>query len=272
MAHQQIEFFTKQSDILIALLHEIPFNGIQETDFGFVGFVNELAFKEKHLVMIDELKSSFTFLYKTELIQDINWNEKWESDFESVQVRDFCNIRADFHEPSNTAEHDIIINPKMAFGTGHHATTAGIISMMEEVDFVDKKVLDYGCGTGVLAILAEKMGAIRIDAIDIELEAYENSLENSDTNNCKHINVIHGDISKISGYYDIIIANINRNVILDSIPALNSLLQAGGILFTSGFLDVDYQLIKDKLSQNHLLELECEENNSWLCILAKKLK
>lgn len=159
----------------------------------------------------------------------------------------------------------------MAFGTGHHATTSGIIKLMNGIDFNGKSVFDYGCGTGILAILAEKMGAKHIEAIDIEEEAVANSLENFKINNCKKIQVSKGDLSVVENKFDVIIANINRNVILASIPTLVSLLNPEGLLFTSGFLNIDYQLIKSSLEENHFLELECSENNAWLCILAKKV-
>ena len=265
-----LDFHTEESQVIIAYLDEIPFNGFQETSYGFSAYIDEASYQEEHKSLIEELQSRFAFTFAERQVKTENWNKKWEASFKPVFIDDFCAIIADFHTIPPDYKHKIRINPKMAFGTGHHATTESMIRTMQKIDFQNKTVWDYGCGTGILAILSEQLGAKSIIANDIEEEAYKNSLENIEANNCSRIQVKQGDITCIKGTFDIILANINRNVILKSIPTLFDMLKPGGSLFISGFLNSDYQLISNKLKENHFLEMECTENNAWLCILAKK--
>lgn len=271
MAFEKITFSCEDRDLIISFLDAIPFNGFQETDEGFIAYISKDQFRKEHEEQIEALKKQFSFEYALESIKNENWNEKWESSFQPVTIDNFCSIRADFHPAVPNMEYDIIINPKMAFGTGHHATTSAVISVMRSLNFTDKKVFDYGCGTGILGILAEKLGAEEIFCIDIEEESYLNSIENAANNGCKKMTIEQGDISLLKDSYDIILANINRKVILDSIPTLSKHLKTDGILVISGILKEDEGLVVQKLKDHNFIEKQIKEINGWLCILAENL-
>ena len=210
----------------------------------------------------DEFEISYTF----ENIEPTNWNEEWEKNFNPIIVDDVCSVRAPFHEKPNT-QYDIIIEPKMSFGTGHHETTHMMIQHILKNDFEDKSVLDMGCGTGVLAILAEMKGAKNIDAVDYDNWCYLNSLENVERNNCKNITVIEGDASILkSKKYDIIIANINRNILLNDMKTYVSCLNKNGILFLSGFYNEDILVIKEECERQMLKFEEKLERNNWISL------
>ena len=271
MAYKKLNFKCKDRDLLIALLDAIPFNGFQETNEGVLAFISEKDFNSEHQLLIEDLQQKLSFEYATTSMPYENWNQKWESSFQPVIIDKFCAVRADFHDAVLGIEHDIIINPKMAFGTGHHATTSAVMSLMKDMDFENKNVFDYGCGTGILAILAEKLGAKSIFCIDIEEEAYLNTLENMQKNHCHKMEVKKGDIALLKESYDLILANINRNVILDSIETLSQHLIIGGMLVISGFLTEDKEVVTQKLREHGLIEKQIREINGWLCILAKNL-
>ena len=210
----------------------------------------------------EEFEINFTF----NEIEQTNWNEEWEKNFNPIVVDDVCSVRAPFHEKPNT-EYDIIIEPKMSFGTGHHETTHMMIQHILKNDFTNKSVLDMGCGTGVLAILAEIKGAKPIDAVDYDNWCYLNSLENVERNNCKNITVIEGDASVLKGKkYDIIIANINRNILLNDMETYVSCLNKGGLLFLSGFYNDDIPVIQEEC-EKHMLKFEEKlERNHWVAL------
>ncbi|NCP91174.1 MAG: 50S ribosomal protein L11 methyltransferase, partial [Flavobacteriales bacterium] len=194
------------------------------------------------------------------------WNEAWEKNFNPIVVDNLCSVRAPFHEKPNTA-YDIIIEPKMSFGTGHHETTHMMIQHILKNDFANKSVLDMGCGTAVLAILAEKKGAKPIDAIDYDNWCYLNSLENVERNHCKHITVIEGDARVLkSKKYDVIIANINRNILLQDMQTYVSCLNAHGMLFLSGFYNDDIPLIQEACEKQMLKLAEILERNHWVSL------
>ena len=196
----------------------------------------------------------------------MNWNEEWEKNFEPIDVDRKCHVRAPFHEKTN-AEYDIVIEPKMSFGTGHHETTHMMIQHILETDFNGKKTLDMGCGTAILAILAEMKGAEPIDAIDIDNWCYLNSIENAERNNCKHISVYEGDASLLAGKnYDIIIANINRNILLNDMEHYVNCLNANGTLFLSGFYTEDIPVITESCTKNGLSYVKQFERNNWVAL------
>lgn len=269
MDYLKFEFQTnpENNEMLIALLGELPFESFEENENGFDAYVqvkNETPGIQERVL---ELKNLFEFSHKKTLIKYQNWNAVWESNFDAIVVRDFCGIRADFHDPLTEVKHEIVINPKMAFGTGHHETTWMMMSIMENFDFAEKMVFDYGCGTGILTILASQLGAKNIDAIDIELPSYENTLENARINNIENIKSIHGTLEKVDDQmYDIILANINRHVILDSFSTLNKMLQPNGILLISGILKEDEQLVKNAAEANNFKIEKTEYRNNWICI------
>jgi len=232
-------------DILIAELSLLPYDSFLETEKGLKAYIKEDDFDEKALTTLNVLKNSETKIkFQMKLIPEENWNAKWEGQFKPILVDDLCYVKAPFHETRDVA-YEIEIMPKMSFGTGHHETTFLMIRQMLQMDFTAKKVLDMGCGTGVLAILACKMGAGEVRAIDIDTWSFENARENADRNECRGILVEQGDVGLLrSGEsYDIILANINRNVLISDIPAYASRLKKEGCLLLSGFYVEDLETI-----------------------------
>ncbi|MFT4758566.1 MAG: ribosomal protein L11 methyltransferase [Paraglaciecola sp.] len=262
---------TEITDILIALFSQFPFNTFEENETGFSAYLPEKEWTDEIEKGIIGLKNSFDFRVEKNHIPYQNWNAIWEANFQPILVRDFCGIRADFHPPLEEVKHEIVINPKMAFGTGHHETTYMVMSLMESMDFQDKMVFDYGCGTGILAILASQLGAKTIDAVDIEPPSYENTVENAEINNISNIEPYLGTLIDIENSdYDIILANINRNVILDSLSSLFEKLKNGGTLVVSGFLKADEDLLKDSAKDAGFSIGEGMERNNWICLQLKK--
>ena len=254
------------SEILIAELGYAGFESFVETEEGITAYIQKEEWNTNILDDIQILKSGeFEITYTFEDIEQTNWNAEWEKNFNPIVVDDICAVRAPFHEKFST-EYDIIIEPKMSFGTGHHETTHMMIQHILKNDFTNKSVLDMGCGTGVLAILAELKGAKPIDAIDYDNWCYLNSLENVERNNCKHITVIEGDASVLHKNYDIIIANINRNILLQDMKTYVSCLNKGGTLFLSGFYNNDIPIIQAEC-EKYLLKFEEKlERNNWVSL------
>jgi len=255
------------AEILIAELGFSGFESFVETPDGVIAYIQKSDHFEAILDSVQILNSEeFEITYDFETIAQTNWNAEWEKNFNPILVDDQCAIRAPFHEPFDV-KYDIIIEPKMSFGTGHHETTHMMIQHILVSDFTNKSVLDMGCGTGVLAILAEKRGAKTLDAIDIDNWCYLNSLENVSRNDCHHINVLEGDASILQGkYYDVIIANINRNILLNDLSTYVACLNKKGSLFLSGFYDSDCELIESTCNQLHLkLEKKLKRNN-WVAL------
>ena len=255
------------SEILIAELGEKAFESFIETENGISAFVQKDLWginilNDIQILTNPEFKIEFTF----EEIEQVNWNEEWEKNFEPIDVDGKCHVRAPFHEKTN-AEFDIIIEPKMSFGTGHHETTHMMIQHILETNLVGKKTLDMGCGTAILAILAEMKGAQPIDAIDIDNWCYLNSIENAERNNCKNISVYEGDASLLVGKkYDVIIANINRNILLNDMQQYKDCLNENGILFLSGFYTEDIPLISESCTSKGLSYVKQFERNNWVAL------
>ncbi|GIM50303.1 50S ribosomal protein L11 methyltransferase [Capnocytophaga stomatis] len=276
--HNYIEYdFTIEplgvaSEILVAELAECGFESFVDSERGILAYIQENLWNENilndvYILQSPEFKISYTF--KT--IEQINWNEEWEKNFNPIVVDDICTVRAPFHELPSTL-YDIIIEPKMSFGTGHHETTYMMLQFLLSTDLKGKKVLDMGCGTSVLAIMAEKRGAKSITAIDIDNWCVENSLENAERNNCKNITVKLGDASLLNNEnFDIIIANINRNILLSDIPQYAKSLSSGGMLFLSGFYESDVPAITDKCNENNLEFAEKLERNQWVALKFRKI-
>jgi len=231
------------SETLLAWLSELPFEGFEEAPDAVSGFLPGNTDRSALEADLLEIASRLPFSYSVEVIQPENWNAVWEQNFQPVQVGNFCGIRAEFHPAFDEVGHELVIQPKMAFGTGHHETTFMMVEYMESLDFRGKRVFDYGCGTGILAILAAKLGANRIDAVDIEAAACENAHENAVRNGVS-FSVYHGTIAEVpAAVYDIVLANINRNVILDSLSALHQKIASGGDLLISGILGSDQEIV-----------------------------
>lgn len=220
---------------------------------------------------LNDLKQRFPFTFQTSELEDKNWNEQWESDFKSVEVRDYCRVRAPFHDPDNTFQYDIIIHPGMAFGTGHHETTWQMIDQISKIDLKDKRVLDAGCGTSVLAILAAKEGAVHIDAFDYDIHSVESSNLNKELNNVNHINVYQSDVTNFEGEnYDLILANINRNVILSSMSSFYRKMTYNGMIIVSGYLEVDVDLILESARSTGFHLMSTHQRGDWMCQVFQK--
>lgn len=254
-------------EILIAELGYAGFESFVETEEGVTAYIQKEEWSETILDDIQILNSNeFEISFSFEDIEQTNWNEEWEKNFTPIVVDEKCSVRAPFHDKPNT-EYDIIIEPKMSFGTGHHETTHMMIQYILNNDFKDKSVLDMGCGTGVLAILAEMKGAKPIDAIDYDNWCYLNSLENVERNNCEHITVLEGDASLlVDKYYDVIIANINRNILLNDLDKYVACLNKNGMLLLSGFYKDDIPVLEAECNKHMLKLVETLEKNHWVAL------
>ena len=258
------------SDILIANLSDFGFESFSQTEDGFEGYIQETFDNE---TLIKELSfDDFNYTYTRTVIPKTNWNEEWEKNFNPVYVDDLVCIRAHFHPASENIKHDIVITPKMSFGTGHHDTTWLMSKTMFELNFNGKTVLDMGCGTGILAILAEKLGATNLLGIDIDDWSIENSIENADINNSKNIKFIKGDASSLSKTeaYHVILANINKNVLKKDLASYYNCLNKNGDLLLSGFFTTDVTELKElALSIGFTFE-NAYNKNEWAVIKLKK--
>lgn len=265
--HFKVEPKELGSEILVAELGEKPFESFIETEFGVTAYIQKALWTEDVLEDIFILTSpEFTVSYTIEEIEQVNWNEEWEKNFEAIDVDGICHVRAPFHEKTD-AQYDIVIEPKMSFGTGHHETTHMMIQHLLETDVAGKKTLDMGCGTAILAILAEMKGAQPIDAIDIDNWCYLNSIENAERNNCQHITVYEGDAALLAGRnYDVIIANINRNILLEDMQQYVDCLNPGGTLFLSGFYEEDIPVIDASCTEKGLTYVKKHQKNNWVAL------
>ena len=259
------------SEILLALLTIYPFESFEEHDGYMIAYIPEDECDEDTRDQIHNTITKFDVAYEVNTIEPQNWNALWEASFEPVIVDDFCVVRADFHKKPAGIQYDIVINPKMAFGTGHHETTYMMMAAMRGLEMKSKTIFDYGCGTGILAILASKMGCQSIDAIDIEEESYQNTLENATLNNVQNIVVSCSDLENFEAKkYDTILANINRNVLLNSAEDLRERLNDGGTLLISGILDVDEELVSKKYVDVGFTIKEVFSKGYWRCIELSK--
>jgi ribosomal protein L11 methyltransferase len=260
-------------EILIAELSQLNYDSFQEIDEELEAFVKEELFDEVHLVSIVE-KYAIYHEIKVEKLEDINWNVQWEKNFDPVFIDERVQIRAIFHDPQPNYDYNIIINPKMAFGTGHHETTHLIVAEQLTIDHQDKRILDVGTGTGLLAIMAYKLGAKPITATDIDDWCIENSRENLNLNEVKNFEILQGTIDKLtlSGPYDILYANINKNVLMAEIPSYSSLITDNGILVLSGFYAEDIDDLKEKATQNNLSLVGTKTRNNWAMMRLIKSK
>ncbi|MCM4154769.1 50S ribosomal protein L11 methyltransferase [Gramella sp. AN32] len=265
----KIEPVEPASEILIAELGYLGFESFVENEDGVLAYIPVEEYEEDLLVNVHILQSDeFEITYSKKEIERVNWNEEWEKNFQPILVDDICTVRAPFHAKPDT-EFDIIIEPKMSFGTGHHATTHLMIRHILENEWIDTSVLDMGCGTGVLAILTAMKGASKIDAIDIDNWCYINTLENAERNSCDFINVEEGGAELLNDRsYDMILANINLNILLKDMPVYATCLKEGGKIFLSGFYEGDLPAIKKSLEVNGLKFRDYLEKDNWIAVKA----
>ncbi len=262
------------SDLLIAEMAEIGFESFEETLKGFKAYIPSADFDQKMLqtIKLEEVQEgevTFDFSWKT--ISSRNWNQEWESNFDPVDVDGKCYIRAPFHEARKGYEYEIVIEPKMSFGTGHHETTTLMVQWMLETNFTNKVVLDMGCGTGILAIFAAMKGAGPVLAIDNYPYAYENTLENIQKNGTTHVRAMLGDASCIGGEkFDIILANITKNVLKEDMRIYADVLQRNGLLFISGFFHEDMEELVKLAKELGMKETGHKKNKEWVAVKFSK--
>ena len=260
------------TEILIAELGNVGFESFVENENGLTAYIQKENGNDALLEGIFILNSDeFSIDYTQHEVAQTNWNAAWEKNFEAIEVDGTVSIRAPFHENPNL-KYDIVIEPKMSFGTGHHETTHMMVQHLLQLELENKKVLDMGCGTGILAIFAEMRGAKPTDAIDIDNWCYLNSIENVARNNCEHISVFEGDSTLLTDKkYDVIIANINRNILLMDMEIYTNCLNEKGVLLLSGFYKEDIPMIDAEVSKYQLkLETNLERNN-WVALKYNKL-
>ncbi|MBX3163129.1 MAG: 50S ribosomal protein L11 methyltransferase [Bacteroidetes bacterium] len=258
------------SEILAALIADFGFDSFDYSDTGFTAYIKEED--EKNVQLSEFSFEDFTFSFRVEKIAQTNWNAEWEKNFEPVLVDDVLLIRAPFHEKNASVNNEIIIMPKMSFGTGHHQTTKLMCRELFNTDVKNKRVLDMGCGTGILAILAKQLGANDVLGIDIDEWSVENSKENCIVNNCADIVIKQGDANLLSNEknFDLILANINKNILKADIPAYAAVMNAGATLFLSGFFTTDVEELMNVAAKNNLKFVYTKNENEWAMMLLEK--
>ena len=269
--HFKVSPLQPGSEILIALIADFGFDTFDYSDVGFIAYINEEL--STNLNFTDLKFDDFIYSYQIEKIKTINWNAEWEQNFDPVLVDDLLFIRAPFHEKNLSFKHEIVIMPKMSFGTGHHQTTRLVCKEMFSVDFFNKRVLDMGCGTGILAILSKKLGANEVIGIDIDEWSVENSVENCSVNMFPEIQIKLGnvDLLKNEFHFDIILANINKNILKKDIQYYSEKLVTKGRIFLSGFFITDITEIKDVAKLNNLNFILSTNENEWAMMVFEKV-
>lgn len=265
----EIHPFNPYAEIITSNLADISYESFVEDEPFLKAYIPEKDYNENSLKQAIEFDNEEVKVkWHTELIQDQNWNAEWERNFPVVEIDKYCRIRADFHPKDDSFEQEIIIEPKMSFGTGHHATTFLMIQNMKELSLVGKNVLDMGCGTAVLAILAAKEKALQVTAIDIEDWAYENALENVQRNQCTNVEVFKAGAEILQeNSYDIVLANINRNILMRDMPIYVRSMKADAKLLLSGFFESDIALLREKAESLDLTFNFMKKKEDW-CLLA----
>ncbi len=263
-----------ESDIFVARLSQAGFEGFEEEPGKLHAFIPETLYDATHLETIiagvKGVADPFHSFFKIQWIEPKNWNAEWEKEFDPVIVEDFCGIRAHFHQPVPGVLYDLVITPKMSFGTGHHATTYLMVAAIRHLEIKNRSVLDFGTGTGVLAILACKLGAGSVLAIDSDDWSIENARENAEVNDCQAIRIEKMDSLAGVGRFDLILANINLRIILENVKNLRQHLTESGVFIGSGVLESDEEKIRiAATSAGFIFELG-KRKDSWICFSLKK--
>ncbi len=256
-------------EILIAELSEIHFESFEEVEGGLIAACEEATWNEGEA---KALLSRYAVDFSFNIVPQVNWNEEWEKNYDPVKIADKIFIGASFHPAPAEFPHQLLVNPKMSFGTGHHATTSQVLEAQLDIDHKGKSVLDVGCGTGVLSILAHQLGAVNILAIDIDEWCIENSSENFTLNQCENIELMKCDIKEVSKscIYDIVLANINRNILLEQLHDYVIRLKAGGFLLMSGFYQTDVEVLVNQAKGEGLTLVEQRSKDKWAILVMKK--
>jgi len=255
-----------QMELLIAELSVIGFEGFEENENELKAFITTENFNESELNLIFQ---QYKLTYSKSTIIEQNWNQLWESNFDPVIVDDFVAVRAGFHHSIQNVEHEILITPKMSFGTGHHATTFMMMQLMRQIDFRGKAVYDFGTGTGILAILAEKLGAKSVTAVDNDTWCIDNATENVLNNNCNFITIQQVENADSRFSSDVILANINKNIIIENIPYLAANIENGGILLLSGLLKEDEPEMLCITAKTGWTHLKTIEKGAWIAMMLR---
>ena len=261
------------AEILMAEVAEAGFDSFLETDHGFEAYVELEKFDKSILTGIGSRYKDVTDItFRTSHVQKQNWNEQWEKSYHRVNVENKCLIRAAFHDPDPHIPLEVVITPKMSFGTGHHQTTYLMVKSQLEIDHVGKRVMDAGCGTAILSIVASKLGASAVEAFDIDEWSITNGNENLDVNGCTNVNIQQGTIREVTldGHFDIILANINKNVLLAELEAYSEYLSAGGILLLSGFYTSDIPDLLNTAMKFGLSECSRDQREGWASLVLNK--
>ena len=259
------------SEILITYLAQIDFESFEQNDIGVEAYIQKPQFSEdKVKEILEDIHTEVSFNHKE--IEDENWNAEWEKNFSPIYIDNLCIIRAPFHEKEEGFDQEIIINPQMSFGTGHHQTTYLIMKAMFGTDFENKTVLDMGSGTGILAILAEKLGCKEAIAIDIDEWAYHNTIDNLELNRCSKIEVKEGGAELLvhNDKYDTVLANINRNILTNDMEYYAKSMKKGAVIYFSGFYTSDISIIEKSANSHGLTMIDSAEREGWAMVTFSK--
>jgi ribosomal protein L11 methyltransferase len=276
MQYLEFKISCKESfrEILIAELAEVGYDSFLETDEGFDAYIQEDLFdRNAYQQVIDQYQDAASLQVIEAIMPKVNWNEEWEKNYDPIEVGDQVYVRASFHQPRAEFKYEILINPKMSFGTGHHATTFLMLSHQLTIDHSEKRVLDIGAGTGILAIMAHQLGAGHIEAFDIDEWCVENGNENFDLNGMSGVRMGKGTVREVKpqGEFDIVLANINKNVLLDEMDVYATLVKTNGYLLLSGFYEHDVLDVAEKAFQYGFVEKELKTKDDWAALILEKL-
>lgn len=266
-------YSVEKAEILMAWLGELGYESFMETETGVDAYIQARVFDEDALKKLQAESDTISFQFKLSNIPDQNWNEVWEKNyFQPIIIGNECVVRSPFHNEFPHIKHQIVIEPKMSFGTGHHETTAMVMEHILETPLNNKIVLDMGCGTGILGILASMRGALKVIGIDIDPWCTTNSEENCRLNHISNMEIQLGDASVLTSMkeFDIILANINRNILLEDMPAYCKVLKPGGTIIFSGFYRSDLDSIDDLAKTQNLSIKNIKENNHWVAVSYEK--